>query len=312
MSIHIIDFPNHSGGRILLPMTKNIYAVAGVSGHTGSVAAETLLAEGHRVRALVRDAAKGAPWQAKGAEVAIADLHDEVAVTRALSDVAGAFLLLPPVVTTPNPLADNVKLAASLARAIRAAKLPHVVLLSSIGAQHPTGTGPIQALHQAERDFAATGAAFTAVRAAYFQENWGASLGAVAQGALPMFIPADVRYAQVATADIGRTVAGALVEGGTPGKTSIIELAGPRDYTGTEVAEILSGIVGKPIVAQVGPLEAVVPTFTSFGIHAASAELYREMYAGIASGHIAFSGGSARALRGGVELGVTLRALLGK
>lgn len=310
MSIHIIDFPNHEPGPILLPMTKNIYAVAGVSGHTGSVAADTLLAQGHRVRVIVRDAAKGAPWQAKGAEVAVADLKDQAAVTRALTGVAGAFLLLPPVVTTPNPVEDNLALAATLAQAIRAAKLHHVVLLSSIGAQHPSGTGPIRALHHAERDFAATGAAFTAIRAAYFQENWGSSLGAVGQGVLPMFIPADVRYPQVATADIGRTVAGALVEGGTPGKTTIIELAGPRDYTGTEVAAVLSGIVGKPIAAQVGPLEAVVPTFTSFGIHAASAELYREMYAGIISGRVAYEGGTARQVRGSVEIGETLKALL--
>jgi len=68
--------------------------------------------------------------------------------------------------------------------------------------------------------------------------------------------------------------------------------------------------VGKPIAAQVGPLEAVVPTFTSFGIHAASAELYREMYAGIISGRVAYEGGTARQVRGSVEIGETLKALL--
>jgi len=289
-------------------MTKHIYAIAGVSGRTGSVAADTLLAQGHQVRVIVRDAAKGAPWKAKGAEVAIADLADQAALTRALTGVAGAFLLLPPVMTTPTPIEDNTKLSAIFAAAIRASKLPHVVLLSSIGAQHPDGTGPIKALHVAERELAATGAAFTAVRAAFFQENWASSLGAVAQGILPMFVPADVRYAQVATADIGRTVAGALVEGGTPGKKTVIELAGPRDYTGTEVAAALSTVAGKPIAAQVGPLDAVVPTFTSFGVHAASAELYREMYAGVASGRVAWEG--ARQTRGTVEVGDTLKALL--
>ncbi len=40
---------------------------------------------------------------------------------------------------------------------MRAAKLPHVVLLSSVGAQHEKGTGPIQALHHAERELVATG-----------------------------------------------------------------------------------------------------------------------------------------------------------
>ena len=47
-----------------------MYAIAGVTGHVGSVAADTLLSQGKAVRVIVRDAAKGAPWKAKGAEVA--------------------------------------------------------------------------------------------------------------------------------------------------------------------------------------------------------------------------------------------------
>ena len=291
-------------------MTKNIYAVAGVSGHTGSVAADTLLSQGHTVRVIVRDAAKGAAWQAKGAEVAIASLGDTAAVTRALTGVAGAYLLLPPDVTTATPIENNAKLSASLAQAIRASKVPHVVLLSSVGAQHATGNGPIKALHQAEADFAATGTALTAIRAAYFQENWGNSLGMLAQGVLPTFVPSTISYPQVATADIGRTIAGALVEGGTPGKTQIIELAGPRDYTGTEVAAILAKLTGKPVAVQDAPLDAVVPMFTSFGISAPVAALFREMYEGIASGRVAYEGGAARSVRGTVEVGETLAALL--
>jgi uncharacterized protein YbjT (DUF2867 family) len=291
-------------------MTKNIYAIAGVSGHTGAVAADTLLSQGHKVRVIVRDAAKGAPWLAKGAEVAVASLDDTAAVTRALTGVAGAYLLLPPDVTTATPIENNAKRSAALAQAIRASKVPHVVLLSSIGAQHATGNGPIKALHRAEADFAATGAAITAIRAAYFQENWGASLGMLAQGMLPTFIPSTISYPQVATADIGRTVAGALVEGGTPGKLQVIELAGPRDYTGADIAAVLAKLTGKPVTVQDAPLDAVVPTFTSFGISATVAGLFREMYEGIASGRVAYEGGAARSVRGTVDVGETLAALL--
>jgi len=54
--------------------------------------------------------------------------------------------------------------------------LPHLVLLSSIGAQIPTGTGPIAALHYAERSFEKLGIATTFVRASYFLENYGGVL----------------------------------------------------------------------------------------------------------------------------------------
>ena len=286
-----------------------MYAIAGVTGHVGSAAAETLLAQGKSLRVIVREPAKAAAWKARGVEVVVAELSDEAAITKALTGVEGAFLLLPPEVATPTPLENNAKLSATLARAIKASKLPHVVLLSSVGAQHDGGNGPIRALHRAEQDFAATGAAFTAVRASSFQENWGASLGALAQGILPTFIPAGFRYPQVASKDIGRTVAAALVEGGKPGVKRVIELAGPRDYSPTEVAAELAKLTGKPVVAHEAPLDAVVPTFTGFGISPAVAALFREMFAGIASGRVAFE--TPHQVRGTVEIGETLKAMLG-
>ena len=72
------------------------YVVAGVSGNTGRVAAQVLLDAGERVRVVVRDAAKGEAWRAKGAEVAVADLGDASALAAALSGAKGAYLLLPP------------------------------------------------------------------------------------------------------------------------------------------------------------------------------------------------------------------------
>ena len=112
-----------------------MYAIAGVTGHTGSVVAETLLAQGKQVRVIVRDAAKGAAWKAKGAEVAIADLSDRAALAKALTGVAGAYLLLPPDVTTKTPLENNAARSALLAAAVRDAKVPHVVFLSSVAGE---------------------------------------------------------------------------------------------------------------------------------------------------------------------------------
>ncbi len=285
-----------------------MYAIAGVTGHTGSVVADTLLAQGKPVRVVVRDAAKGEPWKAKGAEVAIADLADRVALTKALTGVAGAYLLLPPDVTTKTPLEDNAARTALFVAAIKDARVPHVVFLSSIGAQHATGTGPIRALHRAEKELAATGAALTFVRAAYFQENWAAALGMLPQGVLPTFIPAAFAYPQVATKDIGRTAAAALVEGGNG--TQIVELSGPRDLDANDVAAAASKLTGKPVAANEAPTSAVVPTFTSFGLSAEVADLFREMYEGIASGRVAWEGGRARAVRGSVTIDETLKQLL--
>jgi uncharacterized protein YbjT (DUF2867 family) len=289
-----------------------MYAITGVTGHTGSVVAETLLAQGKQIRVVVRDAAKGEAWRAKGADVAVATLADTAALTRALSGVAGAYVLLPPNVTSTDPLGDNAKVTASIAAAVRASGVPHVVLLSSIGAQHADGTGPIRTLHLAERELAATGAALTAVRAAYFQENWGASLGTLDTGTVYAFLPTGLRFPQVATVDIGRTAAAALVEGAPKGARQIIELAGPSEVSGDDVGRALTAITGKSIAVQAAPLDGVVPAFTSFGLSTAMAELYREMYEGIISGRVGWQGGSARSVRGRASIEDTLKKLLGR
>jgi uncharacterized protein YbjT (DUF2867 family) len=287
-----------------------MYAITGVTGHTGSVVAETLLASGKKVRVVVRDAKKGEAWKARGAEVAVADLADSVALGRAFAGTEGAFVLLPPNPTAEDPLAAMAKLTTSIAGAVHASAVPHVVLLSSMGAQHADGTGPIRGLHQAEIQLEETGAGFTAVRAAYFQENWGASLGTLDTGTVYSFVPTDLKFAHVATADIGRTVAAALVEGAPRGEARVIELAGPREISGDDVGRALTEITGKPITVVAAPLDGVVPTFVGFGMSKAVAELYREMYDGLIRGRLAWEGGSSRAIRGNVTIEETLKKLL--
>ena len=67
-----------------------MYAVTGITGKVGGTVAQTLLATGKKVRAVVRDEAKGRPWADKGCEVAIAGIGDADALTAAFAGVDGA------------------------------------------------------------------------------------------------------------------------------------------------------------------------------------------------------------------------------
>src|SRR3982074_3845356 len=73
-----------------------MYAITGITGKVGGAAASALLSAGHKVRAVVRDEDKGTPWSDLGCEVAIADMEDGEALTRAFTDVTGVFVLPPP------------------------------------------------------------------------------------------------------------------------------------------------------------------------------------------------------------------------
>src|SRR5262245_57459750 len=116
-----------------------MFVVLGATGNTGNVVASTLLAQGKAVRIVVRSAAKGQVLSDKGADVVVADVEDGAALERALRGAEGAYVLLPPALSSSQVRVDNDRRAKNIAAAIGAAGVGHVVMLSSIGAQHPDG-----------------------------------------------------------------------------------------------------------------------------------------------------------------------------
>lgn len=285
------------------------YVITGVSGNTGGVVADTLLAQGQPVRVVVRDREKAARFASRGAEVAVAELGDARALAAAFSGARGAYVLVPPNMATQDTRAHQRATSESIATALREAKVPHAVLLSSIAAHHVDGTGPIAGLHHTEallRALPDTRASF--VRPAYFMENLGGSLGMLDQGLLPSFMPASLAIDMVATVDIGKLAAQLLVEG--TAATQVIELFGPAKVSMADVAAALSKRLGKTIHVAEAPTEAVVPTLTGFGMPADLAAMYREMIEGLIRGHVTFEGGH-RTARGTTTVDTVLAKLLG-
>jgi uncharacterized protein YbjT (DUF2867 family) len=286
-----------------------MYVIAGVSGNTGSIVASQLLAAHKPVRVIVRDAAKGEPWRAKGAEVAVADLDDQAALTRALTGATGAYLLLPPPAWNQTDIAaDRARKTAVLVAAVRAAKPGHVVQLSSIGAELPDGTGPIKYLHALEVAWRDVPVPTTFLRAGAFMENWAAVLpAAVASGQLYYGLTADAAFAQVAVEDIGQLAARLLLEGAPAASPRIVELAGPVDASLLDVAAAASRAAGKPVQAVTVPTAAMVQALVGQGASQELAEAYGEMTAEINAGKLKFRA----PVRGKVTLDQRVRGLIG-
>lgn len=286
-----------------------MFAIAGVTGHTGAAAADALLTRGQKVRVLVRDAAKGEAWKKKGAEIAIADLGDEKALTAALTGVKGVYLLSPPTFTAQDFFGDRKALQQKMVNAVRAAKVPSVVFLSSVGAQVPSGTGPIVSVHGAEALFTAVAPSVTFVRAAYFLENWGSVIGvAKAQGILPHYGSIDFKFSQVSSRDIGAAVADALM---TPADgTKVVELAGKEDWSVQDVAAAVGSLLGKTVTAVAAPVEQAHAGLKQAGVPEPMAGLYAEMYAAFAKGAAGWQN-PATLKRGTTSLTDALKPLLG-
>lgn len=287
-----------------------MYVVTGVTGNTGAVVAETLLARGKAVRVLVRDAAKAAPWAARGAEVAVGDVKDAASVAAAFAGAEGAYLLDPPFYGSRDPLADAEAVGAAYAEAIRRAGLPHAVVLSSIGAHQPDGTGIIGTLHRLEPLVVAAGAPVTVLRAGYFMENWANVLEpALGQGVLPSFLhPLDRAVPMVSVADIGRTAAELLLDG--PRGLRVVELSGPADRSPRDAAAVIAAAAGRPVEAVAVPRDEWAPTLAGVGFPPEVVALFVGMYDGINNGRVTWEGREAR--RGTVTLEAALGALVGR
>jgi len=283
-----------------------MYVITGVTGHTGKVAAEALLARGAEVRVVVRDLSKGKAWAAKGAEVAVADLVDTAALTKAFGGAEGVYVLLPPNLGAADVFAWQAQAIASIASAIAAAAVPHVVALSSVGASQPSGTGPIVSVHRLEQALLGVATHATFLRAGWFHENLGSMLGTLPHGELHSFFPAALAVPGVATRDIGALAATLLVEGATT-HGAVVELGSA--FTFDEVAQAIGEVTGATPRVVVHPPSGQAAVLTGYGVPGPIAALYQEMTEAIISGHIAWEAGR-RHVAGRTTLAVTLRTLL--
>lgn len=285
-----------------------MFVVAGVTGHVGSVVAQQLLAQKQQIKVIVRDAAKGKRFSDAGAEVAVGSLDDAAFVTGALKGAAGFFAMLPIDPSAPSVFAAQRKTSDAIAAAVKASGVPHVVLLSSIGADLEAGTGPIKGLHYLEEALRKTGAKLSAIRAGSFQENFESSLGPARNaGIFPNFAPsADYPIPMIATRDIGALAAQALVS--PPPKSEAVDLVGPS-YTYRQVAEKLGKALGKTLQVVDVPAAAQVEAMVQGGVPRPFAVELAEMYAGAAAGKLAPRGD--RLAHGATTLDEVIRDVVG-
>ncbi|MCR9257726.1 MAG: NmrA family NAD(P)-binding protein [Alphaproteobacteria bacterium] len=283
-----------------------MFVVSGATGHTGSVVAQTLIDQGQPVRVIVRSEEKGDSWKAKGAEVAVADMMDRDAMTRALRGAAGAYFLLPADLDNEAFIDDSVKRAEAIVDAAKAAGLPHAVVLSSAGAQYEDRVGPLSTIAYLEKLFRKASIPLTAVRPGYFLENIQDVMPAILhEGIYPsMILPLDFKIDMVATRDIGLTIAEALVDP-TPVPHRVVELQGAQQYSAEDIAAELSKQLDRDIVPVAVPREAWVAEMKESGLSQQSAESMAELYESINNGRVAFLDPNAK--RSKIDLRTFLR-----
>src|ERR1700722_2298724 len=189
-----------------------MYAVTGITGKVGAAVARSLLSADQPVRAVVRDRGKGAPWADLGCDIAIADLADARALTKAFEGTEGVFAMLPPVFDPAPGFPEARGYIASMYTALAAAKPKKVVALSTIGADVPN-PNLLNALGLMEDALKQLPVPVAFLRAAWFMENAAWDIASAREGSIQSYLqPLDRPVPMIATDDVGRTAAALLLE----------------------------------------------------------------------------------------------------
>jgi uncharacterized protein YbjT (DUF2867 family) len=277
--------PGDRAAAILPPM---VIAVMGATGKSGRTAAERLLSAGVTVRALGRSRQRLEPLVRRGAESAVVDLDDPEGVARALKGADALFTMIPADYRVPDVLGQYRRMAEAIAAGVRAAGVRRVALVSSLGAEHASGTGPIVGLHRAEQTLEGLpGVDRLFLRAGYFYENFLGSIGLIKQAGINGdMAPPDRPVPMVEPGDLGIIGADALVAGDFKG-TVVREVIGPRLLTMTEATRILGAAIGKPELPYVQfPESDYVAALERAGLAPDAARLLAEMNLAAAAGKL--------------------------
>jgi uncharacterized protein YbjT (DUF2867 family) len=274
-----------------------MYVITGASGHTGTVAAKTLLARGQSVRIVGRNAEHLRPLTSKGAEQFLCDLTDTARLTKAFEGAQAVYALIPPAMKDNDYRGFQDRVSDAISAAVAASKVKFVVTLSSIGADKADKTGPVVGLHNLEWKLnLIQDVNVLHLRAGYFMENTLAQVGAVkafGKGMGPL--RPELKIPMIATRDIGSAAAEALLQLDFKGKQTR-ELLGQRDLTMPEAMTIIGKAIGKPNLAYAQASdEQFEAAIVQMGFSQNSARLILEMAHAMNSGHmIALEPRSAR------------------
>jgi uncharacterized protein YbjT (DUF2867 family) len=201
-------------------------------------------------------------------------------MARAFAGTKAVYAMIPPHYGAENFRSYQKAVGSALVEALRQAEVPHVVALSSLGAQHSQGVGPICGLHDFEQSLSELPQTHVLLlRPAFFMENLLFQIEIIKKtGVAGSPVREDVSMPMIAISDIAAEAAMRLQKLDFTGK-SVRELLGQRDLTMPEAVSILGKAIGRERLAYVRfEYEDVAAGMRKAGFSAEAAAVMSELY----------------------------------
>jgi len=250
-------------------------AVTGSTGHIGGRVATQLAHSGHRLRLIVRDAAR-APQQRADAELAVADYADGDAVEKALAGINVAFMV------SAHESADRVNEHLAFVAAAQRAGVKHLVYTSFVGAGDAAGFTLARDHGATEDAIRDSGMTYTFLRdnfyldlLPHFADENGVIRGPSGEGKTAAVARADVADAAVA-----------VLEHPEQHRDTIYELTGGEALSLGDVARRASAATGRRFIFINETLDEAYASRAHYGAPAWQVEAWVSTYTAIADGEL--------------------------
>jgi uncharacterized protein YbjT (DUF2867 family) len=254
-------------------------AVATPKGHVGTQVLRLLVQAGERPRALLRDPATLDPAIAAHVDAVRFDAWDRRMVLEATRGLS-AIYWVSPTATDRDPLDAHATAASNIRAAVEENEIGRVVFQSSGGAEKRHGAGEIDGLATNELALDATGVSVTHLRCGYFFTNLLMDLDGIRRGVLATAMDVDRPLPWVAPADIAAVAVARLLCTTWTGR-HVQGVHGPEDLSYRQVAQRLTGVLGKTVEPQQLTDDDVRAELTRLGLPRTHVEAIVTMTAGI-------------------------------
>jgi uncharacterized protein YbjT (DUF2867 family) len=245
-----------------------LIVITAPTGNIGHQVVDNVLAGGQPVRVIVRDPARLSARVRDRVEVIQGSHGDPEVVARAFSGADALFWLVPGGRHAASVDAAYVGFTRPAAEAMRSQGINRVVDVSALGrgTAFAGRAGLVTASLAMDDLIASTGVAFRALAMPSFMDNLLRQAKVIKEkGMFFDTVSPHRKLPAVATRDIASVAARLLLDGSWTGQQEV-PLLGPEDLSATDMAAVISEVLGTPVRCQQMPLQALKDQLTGNGV----------------------------------------------
>lgn len=256
-----------NGGKILM---------IGATGNVGSFVTPALLKQGEGVRCMVRDEAKAAPLKEAGAEIVLGDLDDQSSLERAMNGIDTVFL----VIANSQHIEQQGRNA--IAAAVNAG-VRRLIRYSAIKTGFDANLRSQGMQARVDEVLESSGLEYSHVRPTNYMQVYLMAAPTVQSDSAMYFPFGDGRIGMADVRDIAEAAVEVITGEGHEGKS--YSVTGPEALNLHEVAEAISGAIGKKVSYVDTPEEATRDGLLSSGMDAWLVDEYMAFFKLFKLGH---------------------------